>query len=45
MAGAVIAAIVIFAIVAELLYYLLRVRGYKMSLPTRASNHVDVASY
>lgn len=44
-AGAIIAALLIIALVAGLLYYLLRVRGYKLSLPTRASNHVDVVSY
>lgn len=43
-AGAVVAALLVFALVAGLAYYLLRVRGYKPSLPTRASNHVDVVS-
>lgn len=47
-AGGIIAAVLIFALVAGLLYYLLKVQGYKLnslSLPTRASNHIDVVSY
>lgn len=47
-AGAIIAAVVLFTLVAGLLYYLLGVRGYKvsgLSLPTRAANRVDVVSY
>lgn len=47
-AGAVIAAVVISALVAGLLYYLLGVRGYKvsgLSLPTKAANRVDVVRY
>lgn len=46
-AGGVIAAILIFVLIAGLLYYLLSVRGYKlsgMSLPRQTSNHVDVVS-
>lgn len=47
-AGAIIAAVLVFTLVAGLLYYLLGVRGYKLSglsLPTRAANRVDVVSY
>lgn len=47
-AGAIIAAVVIFALIAGLLYYVFSVRGYKMSdltLPTRTNSTVDVVSY
>lgn len=47
-AGAVIAAVVIFVLIAGALYYVFRVRGYKLSglsLPTRTTSNVDVVSY
>ncbi|TNM92320.1 hypothetical protein fugu_019332 [Takifugu bimaculatus] len=47
-AGAIIAAVLVFTLVAGLLYYLLGVRGYKLSglsLPTRAANRVDVPAF
>lgn len=47
-AGAVIAAILISVLIAGLLYYIFRVRGYKLSglsLPTKTTNHIDVVSY
>lgn len=47
-AGAVIAAIVIFILIVGLLYYVFSVRGYKLStlsLPTKTTSNVDVVSY
>ena len=47
-AGAIIAAIVIFSSIAGLLYYVFSVRGYKLSglsLPTRTTSNFDVVSY
>lgn len=47
-AGAIIAAVVIFVLIVGLLYYVFSVRGYKLSglrLPTRTTSRVDVVSY
>ncbi|XP_023264465.1 macrophage mannose receptor 1-like [Seriola lalandi dorsalis] len=47
-AGAVIAAIVIFTLIGGLLYYVFSVRGYKLSalsLPTRTTSNIDVPAF
>lgn len=47
-AGAVIAAIVIFILIVGLMYYVFSVRGYKLStlsLPTKTTSKVDVVSH
>lgn len=47
-AGAVIAAIVVFVLIVGLLYYVFSVRGYKLSavsLPTKTAHNVEVVSY
>ncbi|GLD55464.1 macrophage mannose receptor 1-like protein [Lates japonicus] len=47
-AGAVIAAMVIFILIVGLLYYVFTVRGYKLSslsLPTRTTSNIDVPAF